>query len=43
MTVVLPKGEVAAAIKVFASAGFAAYEIGSIVEREPGGPQTVVL
>jgi phosphoribosylaminoimidazole (AIR) synthetase len=43
MVVVLAPGDAAAAIELLASHGAPAFEIGSIVERESGGPQTTVV
>ncbi|QJR14023.1 phosphoribosylformylglycinamidine cyclo-ligase [Usitatibacter palustris] len=42
MVIVVPKDEVSAAIATLKGAGLTATEIGAIVTREPGGPQTVV-
>jgi phosphoribosylformylglycinamidine cyclo-ligase len=43
MAIVMPRGEVQAAILALAAQGVLAYEIGSIVAREAGAPQTVVV
>ena len=43
MVLVMPRGEVQAAIAALGKQGVPAYEIGSIVAREDGAPQTVVL
>jgi phosphoribosylformylglycinamidine cyclo-ligase len=43
MAMVVPKAEAKAAIDSLASHGVEAFEIGAIVERQPGGPQTVVV
>ena len=43
MTLVVPKGEAKAAIDSLASHGVEAFEIGAIVARQPGAPQTVVV
>ena len=42
MAMVVPKAEAKAAIDSLASHGVEAFEIGAIVPRQPGGPQTVV-
>ena len=42
MVVVVPKAEAKKALDVFASEGVEAFEIGEIVAREPGAPQTLV-
>jgi len=43
MTLVVPKSEAKAAIDSLASHGVEAFEIGAIVPRQPGAPQTVVV
>ncbi len=42
MAIVVPKAEAKAAVDAFGSEGVEAFEIGEIVAREPGAPQTVV-
>jgi phosphoribosylformylglycinamidine cyclo-ligase len=42
MVLVVAKGDVRAAIETLAANGVEAFEIGSIVARSPGGPQTLV-
>ena len=42
MTMVVPKAEAKAALDSLASHGVEAFEIGAIVPRQPGSPQTVV-
>jgi phosphoribosylformylglycinamidine cyclo-ligase len=43
MVLIVARDDVKATLEVFAAQGTAAYEIGSIVERAEGGPQTVVV
>ncbi|HUP96723.1 MAG TPA: phosphoribosylformylglycinamidine cyclo-ligase [Usitatibacter sp.] len=43
MVIVVAKEHVAAAIESLASNGVESYEIGSIVKREPGTPQAVII
>jgi phosphoribosylformylglycinamidine cyclo-ligase len=43
MAVVVPRAEAKNTIDAFAAEGVEAFEVGEIVAREPGGPQTVVL
>jgi len=43
MAAVVARGDVKAALETFAASGVEAFEIGSIVERAPGAPQTLVV
>lgn len=43
MVIVVPCGEARAAVDAFAAHGVEAFEIGAIVERPSGGPQTVIV
>ena len=43
MVMVVDRAEAKAAIDALAQAGVEAFEVGSIVERQPGDPQTVVV
>jgi phosphoribosylformylglycinamidine cyclo-ligase len=43
MVLIVPKAEAKAAIDSLGSHGVEAFEIGAIVKREPGAPQTVVV
>jgi phosphoribosylformylglycinamidine cyclo-ligase len=43
MVLIVARGDVKATLDVFAEQGTDAFEIGSIVERAEGGPQTVVV
>jgi phosphoribosylformylglycinamidine cyclo-ligase len=43
MTMIVPRSEAKAALDSLASHGVEAFEIGAIVAREPGAPQTVVV
>jgi phosphoribosylaminoimidazole (AIR) synthetase len=42
MAMIVPQSEATAAIDSLASHGVEAFEIGSIVARQPGAPQTIV-
>jgi phosphoribosylformylglycinamidine cyclo-ligase len=43
MVLVVPRGQARAALDAFSAGGVEAFEIGAIVERSSGGPQTVIV